>query len=478
MSNRVLTLEQVAEGSAEASMLKLHDVLRLLINTLALPLPLDEMLGSLATMTLQALRLELCVIMLKDEARNCLNMCTCSPDLSDKGVIVQPVHLDATLWESLCAATLRGQLPSLHERDLEILNPLKNVQYKTLFPVPLFVGTECIGLLNCYSRQVRQPSHDDQLMLHAIAGQAALAIKHRRCVEEDVQAQKALVKAFVEDLFAGKPDLNGSLLQRASFLSYDLTRPHVIALIELSEVEEPHAVLEQRCVQRLPREELLVRHDAVIGHVKQCIDKSYPGSLVAERENILVCLLNTEARPDLAIDQLNTWLDLLVRQMQDEHHIRISAGVGNPCHAVSDYPRGYAEANEALRLGRFLDDECHCTSFNDLGAYRYIYQFAHTDTLRDQYQNQIASIVEYDRRKKTNLLDTLEIYLECGGNIAKTASLLEVHRNTLLQRLDRLQKLCALDLEQMQNRLPLLIALKVHRLRVKNNAVGYCGHAE
>jgi DNA-binding PucR family transcriptional regulator len=85
--------------------------------------------------------------------------------------------------------------------------------------------------------------------------------------------------------------------------------------------------------------------------------------------------------------------------------------------------------------------------------------------LHDQYQKQIDLIVDYERRKRTNLLETLEIYLECGGNVAKTSGQLDVHRNTLLQRIERLQKLCELDLEQCQHRLPLLIALKVYRLR-------------
>ena len=66
----------------------------------------------------------------------------------------------------------------------------------------------------------------------------------------------------------------------------------------------------------------------------------------------------------------------------------------------------------------------------------------------------------------TNLLDTVEMYLECGGNVAKTSSHLDVHRNTLLQHLERLQKLCKLDLEHCQHRLPLLMALKIYKLRV------------
>jgi DNA-binding PucR family transcriptional regulator len=106
--------------------------------------------------------------------------------------------------------------------------------------------------------------------------------------------------------------------------------------------------------------------------------------------------------------------------------------------------------------------------FNALGVYRYIYKFARTDTLHDEYQRQILSIIEYDQRKNTHLLETLEAYLECGGNAAKVYSLLNIHRNTMLQRMERLQALCTIDLEKHEHQLPLLVALKVYKLRAHN----------
>ncbi len=477
MSTQELTLEQACKDpadelspfeyslvqqtiSAAGAQSNLHEVFRHLVNTLTLPQPLGDMLHALATLTMQALEADLCVIMLRDQASNVLRMNTCAPDLSDRGVVIQPISIDPNLWEQLRAAILREQLPALPEHKIAALNPLKNVQYTTLFPVPLFVGTECIGLLNCYSSKVQRYSDEDWLMLNTIANQAALAIKHRRCVEEDMQAHKNQLRAFVDDLFSGRAELEGSLRQRAYFLGYDLAKPHAITLLELSNMEIAPAV-EQPLL--LPQEERLMRYEAAIAQVKACIQSVYPYSLIDERDNILVCLFCLDT--DSVVDHLNAWLRQLILQIQEERHIRMFAGIGNLCHIVSDYRRGYAEASEALALGQHMHDQRCSALFNELGVYRYIHAFACTDTLRDQYQDTIDVIIEYDRRKKTNLLDTLETYLECGGNIARTSSLLDVHRNTLLQRIERLQKLSFLNLEQLQHRLPLLVALKVYHLR-------------
>ena len=88
------------------------------------------------------------------------------------------------------------------------------------------------------------------------------------------------------------------------------------------------------------------------------------------------------------------------------------------------------------------------------------------DDLRDMYQDQIARIASYDRRKNTDLLMTLETYLECAGNLTKTSERLFVHRNTLIQRLERIQSLCEVDLQDRANWLTLQIAIKVYKLRV------------
>src|SRR5258708_4257845 len=111
-------------------------------------------------------------------------------------------------------------------------------------------------------------------------------------------------------------------------------------------------------------------------------------------------------------------------------------------------------------MGQNLNRDGGVTHFNDLGVYRYLYKIARMDDLRDMYQDQVARIASYDHRKGTDLLDTLETYLECAGNLTKTSNRLFVHRNTLIQRLERLQSLCEIDLQERSNWLTLQVAIK------------------
>jgi GAF domain-containing protein len=452
--------------------------LSVLSQTISSSLYLDEMLRSLATLTVQIMEADLCVIMLLDQAKGRLVVRASSPHLSDRALNFQPIDVERTAWERLREVNEvafhksdeRNQPPELHMQTLERLNPLKDAQYKVLLSAPLIAGAEHLGFVNCYSNTIRRYSSEDQTLLSTIANQAAMAIKNSHLV--DLLAQKNMVKGFFDELMhdpAGLTDVaEDSLRQKANFLGCDLTKPHAIAMIEISRVNEREqgAEAENAPVSSQAEDERVAIHKRIGSIIRRRILDNYPGSILYEHENLITCILCLTKDPNAT--RLKTWLRDLCRQMCSEYAIRFSIGVGNPCQHIGDYRRGYAEANEALQMGQHLHLEGGVTHFNDLGVYRYLYKIARMDDLRDMYQDQVARIANYDRRKGTDLLDTLEIYLECAGNLTKTSKRLFVHRNTLIQRLDRLQSLCEIDLQERPNWLTLQVAIKVYKLRVSN----------
>jgi GAF domain-containing protein len=452
--------------------------LSVLSQTISSGLYLDDMLRSLSTLTVQILEVDLCAIMLLEQTRGRLIVRASSPNINDRALSFQSIDVDRHMWDNFRevndsshhrdALITRSQPAELHAQALERLNPLKDVQFKALLSAPLIAGTEHLGLINCYSNQARRFSAEDHTLLSTIANQAAMAIKNSQLV--DLLAQKNLVKGFFEDLLHGTYESEDSLRQRATFLGCDLAKPHVVALVEILQIEKPSddaknasasAPASTSAVET--EDDRLVAHKRIYSMVRRRIQDSYPGSLTYDNENLLTCLLCLSKDPTGA--RLKTWLREFARQMRIEQNVQLSIGVGNTCQSIGDYRRGFAEASEALQMGQNLNQDTGVTHFNDLGVYRYLYKIARMDDLRDAYQDQVARIASYDHRKGTDLLDTLETYLECAGNLTKTSNRLFVHRNTLIQRLERLQSLCEMDLQERGNWLTLQVAIKVYKLR-------------
>jgi GAF domain-containing protein/sugar diacid utilization regulator len=446
--------------------------LSVLSQTISSGLYLDDMLRSLATLTVQIMEADQCVILLMDQGRGRLTVRASAPTLNERALNFQSVDIDRTTWEKLRDSNERGLSPDLNVNTLERLNPLKDAHYKTLHSVPLVAGTENLGMLNLYSARARRYTGEDTTLLGTIANQIALAIKNSQLV--DMLAQKNLVKGFFDDLMYGTYDSEETLRQRANFIGCDLSKAHTVAMIEIMHLDEENGEEKERAPGFIVRtqadapslqteEERLALHKRITGQVRRRISDSYPGSVLYERENVLTCIICLSKDP--AGSRLKTSLRDLARQLRTEHGVRMSAGIGNQCQHISDFRRGFAEAAEALQMGQSLNQDGGVTHFNDLGVYRYLYKIARMDDLRDMYQDQVARIASYDRRKGTDLLDTLETYLECAGNLTKTSNRLFVHRNTLIQRLERLQSLCEIDLQERSNWLTLQVAIKVYKLR-------------
>ncbi len=477
--------------------------LSILSQTISSSLYLDDMLRSLATLTVQIMEADLCVIMLVDQTREQpadharqqrLLVRATSPNLNERAHF-HPIDIDRHILEQLresnesmfISKTSHKQTHSPEKKYLsfEQLNPLTDTHYKALISAPLIAGSEQLGLINCYSQHPRRYSPEDHTLLTTIANQAAIAIKNSYLV--NLLAQKNLIKGFFEDLMQGTSESEESIKQRANFLGCDLSRQHAVVMIEITHLDDRHTLPSLSSNPRkkegpahaqdgsTPEDETYLHGAALQSAYKRIttimrrrIQDSYPGSVLHEYENTLTCIISTSK--DQSGTRLKSWLQDVARQIQTEHAVLLSAGIGNACQNINDYRRGFAEAKEALQMGQSLSQEQDIqhplvTHFNDLGVYRYLYKIAYMDDLRDVYQDQVALIDTYDQRKNTELLDTLETYLECAGNLTKTSERLFVHRNTLIQRLERLQSICAIDLQERSNWLTLQVAIKVYKLR-------------
>ena len=462
-----------------------YDVLNRLTRILSPTNSLDTLLHSLTEFVRQQMSMDLCVALLVDPAHDTLTLQAATPNLNEYELNLTPIESDRIPWKKLEVLNLEGQLPILTMRELEQLNPLQQVQHETLLAIPLVVSNDYLGLMICYSTKSRDYTPDDQALLRCIANQASLAIQNRQLV--CTPASRNSVKAFFDDLLSAKPDQEESLRGRANYLGYDLTQPHILLMLAMVRLSEPvDAAGSQEQAISLPRVPLLqtngptnneenlsaeIRQEAythTAGFMKQRVQEHYPGSLVDARENVLFCAIPSRRSADL-----QTWLRDLIQQVQREQHFHLFAGIGNPYLELYDYRKGFAEAEAALRIGQHLKHEDRITHFNDLGIYRYIYEFVCSNTLDDSYLEKIAAIISYDQQRKgSELLDTLEVFLETGGNIKDTAKRLRVHRNTINQRIKHIQCLCAVNLDRPQQQLRLHVALMIHTLR--RNQASFC----
>lgn len=405
-----------------------------------------EVLRSLANQTLQIMHADLCTIVLQDADSEQPSIHAIAPQFNRFNITSAPFEGNGSDF-MLNTLAIGGEEHGKSGR----------ATLQALLSSPLVVGAEILGQVNCYSCDMDRYGIIEQHLLKIIANQVALILKNIRY--QSLLRKRNLVSDFFQGLQTGSRDLEDELRQRAEYLGCDLDKPHTIAVIEIA--HNPQSPRRQWKDQTEETPEQEFEHLGKL--LQRRILSSFPGSLIHNKENMLTCLLHVSKDP--AAIRLPAWLHELAGEFLSEHNAILSIGIGNVCQSLKDYQNGFAEASEALQMGSKLKSEDRVTHFNDLGVYRYLYKITRMDGLRDIYQDLVARIAVYDQRKNTDLLDTLEIYLEYAGNLTKTSNHLFVHRNTLIQRLERLQSLCDVNLQDRSNWLTLQVAIKVYRLR-------------
>jgi purine catabolism regulator len=161
----------------------------------------------------------------------------------------------------------------------------------------------------------------------------------------------------------------------------------------------------------------------------------------------------------------------IIEEVRDQLAMRapsglVGAGISRPCQGLTVLREAYREAKDALSIANELGDLERATYYGDLKLYQLLLALKehNLDHLRRFYEATLGPLVNHDDRKQGDLLRTLNGFFQANGNLAKAAQDLDVHRNTLVYRLERISELTELDLDDADNRLILHLALKIQRV--------------
>ena len=142
----------------------------------------------------------------------------------------------------------------------------------------------------------------------------------------------------------------------------------------------------------------------------------------------------------------------------------VAAGVGRVAMGLTALRDSFREAERALTLPRQVWEDAQIAFFGDVSLYELLLG-VNDPTLLDEFcAHWLSPLTQYDAQHHTDLVPTLHAYFENNGNMARTAHVLNIHRNTLVYRLGRITEIVQLDMDDSNVRLNLHLALKVHKM--------------
>ena len=166
-------------------------------------------------------------------------------------------------------------------------------------------------------------------------------------------------------------------------------------------------------------------------------------------------------------DYLSKIAKSIVETVNSELMLQVYVGMGTPTDSINDIARSYSEAQLALEIGRVFDGETYILSYDTLGIGRLIYQLP--SKLCELFLDEIF------KKESINVLDdetlqTIYKFFENNLNVSETSRQLFVHRNTLVYRLDKIERLTGLDLRNFDDAVIFKVAIMVNKYLNANSA--------
>ncbi len=287
------------------------------------------------------------------------------------------------------------------------------------------VGAELLGGLVLHRDD--ELTDSDQRILERAAMVTALLLLIRRTASE---AEGRVRGELLEELLGPVLRDPDGLRERARRLGADLDRPHAVVV----------ALVEERCRGRAlaqathlaaVRGGLAGLHD---GRVVLCLPGQEPGAAAAQ-----VCreLTTAAGRP-------------------------VTVGGAGPAEGPVAVSSAHREAQRCASTMVALGREGQAAGTDELGFVGLL--VGEGRDVRGFVTATLGPVLDYDERRGTDLVGTLRAWFDAGGSPARAAETLQVHVNTVTQRLERVGRLLGREWSAPERALEVHLALRLHRL--------------
>lgn len=211
----------------------------------------------------------------------------------------------------------------------------------------------------------------------------------------------------------------------------------------------------------MPRAVFLVEtkleKDGIVTELLKGMFSSQSGDYITAVDESSVILIKT-LDSDATYEDMGCIAETIVAMTNAEAMLNVKVAFGTVVQELKDVSKSYKEAKMALDVGKIFYAEKNVVAYSALGIGRLIYQLP-VNLCKIFIEEIFGDNVPSDLDDET--LTTINKFFENNLNVSETSRQLFVHRNTLVYRIEKIQKSTGLDLRNFDDALTFKIALMV-----------------
>ena len=263
------------------------------------------------------------------------------------------------------------------------------------------------------------------------------------------QTHRTLISDIIERRYSSPDEIHA----RAHSLGVTTRRQFLVAMIVLNDRGVPLSDISRHA---RAREEAI----AVSRALSDAVTVGLVGLIEPGRLGVLLSA-PTDARMKSLLKAVATAIHERANQLIPVGSTVI--GVGSPVKSIDDLHHSFADANQAAEAAENLPGNQLFVTTADIRLRGLVHLMRDDPRIQNYAVRELGALVTYDERYHADLIATLRAYLEAGGNKSAAAATMFMNRATFYHRLSKIEKILNCDLQSVESRSSLYVALLVHQ---------------
>ncbi|MEK4554251.1 PucR family transcriptional regulator [Jeotgalicoccus sp. FSL K6-3177] len=265
------------------------------------------------------------------------------------------------------------------------------------------------------------------------------------------EVEKKYKNEIIDDLLSGDIRDEDDIAERADNIKFDLNSRSAVVVFTL------------KFKSKKVTSEIRERYYNILNNN---IDYYLKNAIVRERFNQVIVIWpvhSGQSNKKKEMDTIKRTLGYVINKFESTvREAKVYTGIGSIADTVHDLPKSHKEAQEVLDVNEMSYQHNPILSFEELGIYRLLYQFKHDNNrLKEFIPASLGRLLDYNKTNREQLIETLEMYLQCQQNVSRSADRLYVHYKTVSYRLDKIKEITQMDYDDANEMLSVQVGLKI-----------------
>lgn len=357
----------------------------------------------------------------------------------------------ARMTESISEWLYGGELLFVTYNGLEdnenLLSLLEECIYKKLSGIVLLIDDKNIDKIEM---KVINRANEEKLPLFVMPWDVKLIdIIQEIFLEMEQKREKSKnAKHFLEALLFSQKQSHQDIQSLSEFYNIKIRPFYYICIFKMENISDKYHDMEEV-------------NKYIISSLEDSLNNENCNLICMEYGNQLTCLIfanefEEAKKSSLAVEAV---FNLIISRYS---HVEFNLGFSRIRKTDSEMKVSYKEALKALSMINIYNKNSKVIRYNELGIVRLLVELADIKDIDQYCYENLGTILEHDKKHRTDLLGTLKCYFQNNRHLVKTSQELFIHRNTLIYRLSTVKELLGRDLDDAMTNLELFNSILIY----------------